>query len=537
MSNKLKNTARNQENQQSKRLNIQMLLEYATAAVMLAVCCFVPLYVSNGFYNIGEDKYAAFRQCMIWGMPVLCLLFIVYLIWNRKELQRPQMSATDIFVVLFLLAVCLSVVCGGFLPNALKGYPGWYMGLLSQVCFALIYLFASRFGKYRSVVLIAWCVCTIPVFLFGILNRLDYDVLGYYQSIDPVYKVTFISTLGQTSWYASYMIVILPIGIACLIFGQQKWVQLLGGIFSFVGFCSLVSVNSESAYGAFAAWMIVFFLFACMNAKYCFMYLIVCDMFVLAGRFFCNRYMHRQNPYFWPDMITKIVIFNHKLMWTLLALLIILTIITYVCMIKKWWPQQIMGYIRLGLLTICVFSIVVVVITIICNTKGMLPPGVSAALSKYNYFTWRETWGNNRGKTWTFSVQMYHNYPLINKLFGVGPDCYYDYASRHYAQRLYEMWGNQALTNAHNEWLNMLLTTGLFGTISYIGIFVSAMKRFLQKENRNWFTIAVAGSIVSYMAYNFFCYQQVLCTPFIFMLMGFGMYVVSHGKDASKTCN
>ena len=101
-----------------------MLLEYATAAVMLAVCCFVPLYVSNGYYNIGEDKYAAFRQCMIWGMPVLCLLFIVHLIWNRKELQRPQMSATDIFVVLFLLAVCLSVVCGGFLPNALKGYPG-----------------------------------------------------------------------------------------------------------------------------------------------------------------------------------------------------------------------------------------------------------------------------------------------------------------------------------------------------------------------------------------------------------------------------
>lgn len=537
MSNKLKNTARNQENQQSKRLNIQMLLEYATAAVMLAVCCFVPLYVSNGYYNIGEDKYAAFRQCMIWGMPVLCLLFIVHLIWNRKELQRPQMSATDIFVVLFLLAVCLSVVCGGFLPNALKGYPGWYMGLLSQICFALIYLFTSRFGKYRSVVLITWCVCTIPVFLSGILNRLDYDVLGYYQSIDPVYKSMFISTLGQSSWYASYVVVVLPVAIGYFIWGSKRRIRIVAYLFCLFGFGTLVSCNAESGYAAFGVMMLVFFMLSATHAKRMFCYLLVCDLFVFSGRIFYMLNQVRPNAYFWPDAITRIVVFRQELMWIVLGVLVLITLVTYICCKKEKWPERIMRNISLALLFLSVLSIISVVVLMICNTKGVLSPQISEKLSKYSYFTWQESWGNNRGKTWTFSVQMYHNYPLINKLFGVGPDCYYDYASRHYAQRLYEMWGNQALTNAHNEWLNMLITTGLFGAISYIGIFVSAMKRFLQKENRNWFTIAVAGSIISYMAYNFFCYQQVLCTPFIFMLMGFGMYVVSHGKDASKTCN
>lgn len=27
------------------------------------------------------------------------------------------------------------------------------------------------------------------------------------------------------------------------------------------------------------------------------------------------------------------------------------------------------------------------------------------------------------------------------------------------------------------------------------------------------------------MAYNFFCYQQVCCTPFVFLVMGIGEYI------------
>ena len=514
-----------------------MLLEYATAAVMLAVCCFVPLYVSNGYYNIGEDKYAAFRQCMIWGMPVLCLLFIVYLIWNSKELQRPQMSATDIFVVLFLLAVCLSVVCGGFLPNALKGYPGWYMGLLSQVCFALIYLFTSRFGKkYISIICILMCVA---FFVFGIavLNRFVVDPLGYYKGLDQIYIDIFVSTLGQTSWYASFWAVVLPIGMAAVVFTHNKIIKVLSIVFVGIAMASLVTVNAEAGYFAFVAMMVLLGILAFESVQSFLWFAVLWTEFLTVSRI--ARIVMLQHPeiHIKLDTISRLILQYDQSWWTVLGCSALVVLLLGYCAQKGLWFRKSIRKVQWGLAVGCLCVIVLFTVLIVANTKGILPQDLTEKLKAIGYFSWNELWGNGRGKTWTFSAQMYHNYPLINKLFGVGPDCYYDYASRHYAQRLYEMWGNQALTNAHNEWLNMLITTGLFGAACYIGIFVSALKTFLQKENRNWFTIAVAGSIVSYMAYNFFCYQQVLCTPFIFMLMGFGMYVVSHGKDASKTCN
>ena len=50
--------------------------------------------------------------------------------------------------------------------------------------------------------------------------------------------------------------------------------------------------------------------------------------------------------------------------------------------------------------------------------------------------------------------------------------------------------------------------------------------------------IGIVASMVSYMAYNFFCYQQVLCTPFIFLLMGIGEYMtrqITVDKSRART--
>ena len=41
---------------------------------------------------------------------------------------------------------------------------------------------------------------------------------------------------------------------------------------------------------------------------------------------------------------------------------------------------------------------------------------------------------------------------------------------------------------------------------------------------------AVAIAIVAYFLHNFFCYQQVICTPTIFILMGMAQSVMRYGK-------
>ena len=90
------------------------------------------------------------------------------------------------------------------------------------------------------------------------------------------------------------------------------------------------------------------------------------------------------------------------------------------------------------------------------------------------------------------------------------------------------------LTNVHNEWFNILINGGILGLVSYAGIFMTSIRRFLQKDHRDVLLTGIAAAAVSYMAYNFFCYQQICCTPFMFMLMGIGEYLYQDKRILEK---
>jgi O-antigen ligase len=119
-----------------------------------------------------------------------------------------------------------------------------------------------------------------------------------------------------------------------------------------------------------------------------------------------------------------------------------------------------------------------------------------------------------------------------HRIFGVGPDCFNSYAKAYHRDEVKLMWGDKLLTNAHNEWLTMLINGGVLGAAAYVGIYVTAAVRFLRGRGRNYLLTGIAASCVSYMCYNFFCYQQVLCTPFIFILMGIGEYILRRQEQS-----
>lgn len=120
---------------------------------------------------------------------------------------------------------------------------------------------------------------------------------------------------------------------------------------------------------------------------------------------------------------------------------------------------------------------------------------------------------------------------IFHKLFGVGPDGYAPYAYSLYQERLAQMWGDRTLTNAHNEWMNALINYGLFGMLAYAGIFLTSIKNFAEKQENMPVIVGFIACIVSYMSHNFFCYQQICCTPFMFLIMGAGVYFMRNVQD------
>ena len=70
----------------------------------------------------------------------------------------------------------------------------------------------------------------------------------------------------------------------------------------------------------------------------------------------------------------------------------------------------------------------------------------------------------------------------------------------------------------------MIVNYGFLGATAYLGFFLSALVRFVKNSENSPFLLGVAACIVSYMGHNLFCYQQVLCTPFVFLFIALAEY-------------
>lgn len=118
----------------------------------------------------------------------------------------------------------------------------------------------------------------------------------------------------------------------------------------------------------------------------------------------------------------------------------------------------------------------------------------------------------------------------MEKTVRVRPDGFTPYAYQLMGDAINEFWHNQLVPNVHNEWFNAVINYGLIGGLAYLGIFVSSayacMKSALaEKEGKRIGDAAVFGAglaAAGYIAHNVLCYQQIIGTPLIFVLIGIG---------------
>lgn len=514
-------------------------LEYICAFWAIVLAFAVPLYMKDGYYQIGTAKYDAYARVVVYGMPVLLLLVFLYIIFSVKEkgitLQGlkniwADMSVTDRFVFGYTIAVLVSFLFCGQWKEAFWGYDGWYMGLFSQLSFVLIYFIFSRFMKDSPLVLSVLCVVSAYVFTVGIQHRLLIDTVGTYESLTDYYKNQFLSTLGQASWYSSFMTVIIPIGMFAFWHFKNLWLRLLSGLFALISFMTMVSQNTDSAYFGFFAATLVLFHVSVKSASGMRRFFEVMLLFAIAPK--CMKFLLGiyPNEIMQWDAISYLLVFDPRV-WILGAFCVVMILVFAFLGKKETYPEKAMCICRTVIYVSCAGLIVFWAIMLVWSANGQLPGALAALAEKIPYLTWSRTWGNHRGFTWSFTAQMYADMNLKDKLIGVGPDCYAIYAHGNYTELLKEQWGGAILTNAHNEWLNMFVNVGFLGGITYLGIFVTALVRFVKNSEKRPVLLGLAACVAAYMAHNVFCYQQVLCTPFVFLFMAIGEYQIRKKEE------
>ena len=206
---------------------LQSLLEYLTVLFAVIMGGVLVFYMQEGYVKIGTAKFNAYAYVCVFGMPVLMILAIFWLLTEKRERRkkfRERFSVTDLFLLAFLLLAFISFLMSGDLNACFWGYDGWYMGLFAQLSFVLLYFIFSRFCKDGKIVMTAICLFALYAFVIGILHRLLIDPIGVYDNISDFYKNQFLSTMGQASWYSSFVCSILPLGVFCFYLAQKTWI-------------------------------------------------------------------------------------------------------------------------------------------------------------------------------------------------------------------------------------------------------------------------------------------------------------------------
>lgn len=541
---KLNRNTRNKKEHLSAVIKVTgSCMRVLTSCYVIALFIALPLLYHNRYYDIGEFKFALYER-FTWILVIgVGLAGIVHLTAYCIQEQRTgrllasvrtlpgRMSVADWVALSYAAVVLHCYFLSSYRADALEGYKGWHMGLLSQLSFVLLYFLVSRYWikEWLKGFLRIAGAASAAVYLIAILHRFRIDPLRLYEGLEEYYFVQFLSTIGQATWYSAFLCTVLPVGLLLFWYCDERCQRICLGIYCALGYASLVTQNSDSAFAALITmWAVLFFMsFDSNKAFRRFLEVVILGIGTmrvigLLQMLYADRMIPLESlSLFWSQNIG---------LWFVLALLITVYIILLWGEAQYGLDIESLDWIRKAVAALLGAGVILVIGLMVLVTRGWLPRFLQP-LYEVSYFVFDDRWGNQRGFTWTLSAQMFLEYPLKEKLIGIGPDCYAHYLYDHYADRATEVFGSSVLANAHNEWLNILLNEGLLGLAAYLGFFLSAAVTFIKNRGGHIMTAAAAVCIFSYIIHNLFCYQQVMCTPVIFILIGMGVRYLAIDQD------
>lgn len=516
------------------------LLEIVVCAYMLLMLVGLPFYNEEGFTHIGTDKAMFFRdvaiKCGKVLLPVLlCTLVLKLLLLHQKKVKfnfKEEFSHTDYFAFAYGVAVVLSYFFSVYKDNALWGTSGWYMGTIPQLILVTSYFLVSRVCKQqRWIILLIFPVSTV-VFGLGYLNR-----FGIYPIDMQIENPSFISTIGNINWYCGYLVSVFFAGAFLLWVKdwEKRWQKLLLMFYVVVGYATLVTHGSSSGIVAMAGIILVLFCMSVSDGKRMEAFWMEMCLLSLACVITCVlRYFkvltitfEDQTSALLTDGILPIVI-------TVVALLGYIVIRSLNN--KGNYPEKTVSIFAKVLCGgIAVVFMGYVGLTLI-NTLSSGAVLASTAWADSNMFTFSPEWGSNRGATWVAGVYCFLEQDLLHKLVGVGPDSMpsflYGSGSDKLLAIVNERFGMLRLTNAHNEWLTILVNSGLLGFVSYAGLMVTAIKRYISVYKHNIAAAACGFCLLAYTINNMFSFQQSMSAPTIFIILAVGESFLRTEREA-----
>ena len=529
--------------------------EWAVGAYLLLMLGVFPLYFQDGFFALGDAKYDFFRTVTSLLLAVLAaeltLIGILKIccsdrkakdwlqsVFARGEIKKrlKRLSVTDMGMLAYLCFALFSWLLSENRAEAWIGAPNWYMGLLSQLLLVGIYFAVSRFCPRGEWPLWVMAGSGGLVFLVAYLHRFSIDPFGLR---DGNFDLGYLGPIGNANFHSGYVCILLSVmmGVYVTLWREQTkgaWLRrsLIAPVI-FLGFCTAVTQNSDSIYVGLGITFLFLLWFALedgfMWKRYVELWLLAVSAAKVTGIL--------QNAF--PEKVPLLNSLSFAVTkgrggWLVLAV----TVLIYggTCLARRKDVKNVRNlsaaavryhgsffsgavvWFRRIFFALFAAGAVSMLVLMGLSVMGIFPRTGSGWQERLSELIWR--WDNGRRTIWTLCAGVFATYPLFRKLFGCGPDLLGYYLETYHGEQVWAVWGEAILRNAHNEWLNGIMNYGLLGGGAYLFLFAASCIRCIKNRNRQPALLAAAVTVLAYMAHDFFCFQQTVCAPLIFIVIG-----------------
>lgn len=480
---------------------LRRLAERSAAVLLVAALCVFPLYIDK-FSNLGVVKFT--------GICTLCWAFALWLGALAAVGARPLPGRLPWRSDHALWALG-AVVVSGVVSTALSlspqasfwGLGGYYGGCMMVLFTAAVYLAARAFAPQKILNGLAFClgITTALVTVLYVLNIFNIDLIGTYADTAVVERAQFFSTLGQKNFCSGFMAFALPLVFYAFLAARGVRHTVFYGIPAFFGGLALAVVDAEGlALGIGAAVLVLL----CQKD---FTTRTLRRVAVIGAFFFFNAgWMQYMRTHVYTQggkpMLAALGHVGRTGFFVCLAVWAVL----YFGLRGREIPLYKAGRAVAG-----VMLLGAVMLALLANFW----PGFPSLGRLDDVLIFNDDWGTYRGIAWRITAETWLAQPLWRKLFGVGPGMMHTavaaWAGADITARMKTFYA------AHNEYLELLLTTGVAGLAAWLW-FVAV---HLRKAAKNWLRPGVAPvtlALVSYLAHAVISIRVSMIFPEIMLL-------------------
>lgn len=483
-----------------------------------------PLVYHDYYFDILPTKY----MCYYIAVLIMAVLIVVTAFLKGGILRKKQeefalshmiknMRVADWALVAFLVAATISTLCSKYVSASFWGNEGRLTGLFLFLIYGLAYVCISRCWRFKGSFLNIFLFSGMLVCLFGITDYFQMDLLGFKEHMVDEQKAIFTSTIGNINSYTAY--VALVVAISTVLFATEKKVKRVFwyAVCMMISFLALMMGNSDNAYLALMALFGFLPLYLMGIPGGMKRYLVILATFLTSIQLidWINQTFNTIGIDGLFGVVAKFgfllpcVVFS----WGLVCLLYVL--------VKKF-PNKVRISVKTGRVAwsclLIVGFVVVVFLLIDANLLGHADRYSSLA----NYLVFNDQWGTNRGAIWRMGMENYMNFPWYQKLFGYGPETFGVLLIENNTQEMWNL-GGVLYDNAHNEYLQYLITMGAVGLVSYLAFIVSSAVQMIRKSAENPYVMAIVFALLCYYAQALVNINLPIVAPFMWTLLPMGL--------------